>query len=51
MNVELKQLKEVLKFRLEFMIMMLNSGRTDDANDMMQRLFTAIEQVEGDYHE
>ena len=51
MNVELKQLKEVLKFQLEFMIMMLNSGRTDDANSMMQRLFTSIEQVEGEYKE
>jgi hypothetical protein len=48
---EVKQLKDVLKFQLEFMVMMLNSGRTEEANSMMQRLFTSIERVEGDYHE
>ena len=49
MNVEIKQLKDVLKFQLEFMILMLNSGRTDDANNMKDRLLATMEQAEGEY--
>jgi hypothetical protein len=47
----MKQMKEVLKFRLEFMIMMLNSGRQEEANAMLQQLLDTIDKVEGDYDE
>ena len=49
MNIELKKMKDVLKFRLEFMILMLNSGRQEEANSMLQRLLATIDKVEGDY--
>lgn len=49
MNIELKKMKDVLKFRLEFMILMLNSGRQEEANSMLQRLLDTIDMVEGDY--
>jgi hypothetical protein len=45
----MKQIKDVLKFRLEFMIMMLNSGRQEDGNEMLGKLLEAISQVEGEY--
>ena len=48
---EVRKLKDVLKFRLEFMLMMHSVGRTDEANEMLGKLFSLIEQVEGDYHE
>ena len=51
MNIELKKMKDVLKFRLEFMILMLNSGRQEEANSMLQRLLDTIDKVEGDYDE
>jgi hypothetical protein len=46
---EVKQLKDVLKFRLEFMLMMCEVGRTDEANEMLGKLLEAISQVEGEY--
>ena len=48
---ETKQLKDVLKFRLEFMLMMLNVGREEEANQMVAKLLEAISQVEGEYKE
>jgi hypothetical protein len=48
-TTEVKQLKDVLKFRLEFMLMMHSVGRTDEANEMLGKLFSLIEQVEGEY--
>ena len=46
---EVKQLKDVLKFRLEFMLMMHSVGRVEEANEMLGKLFSLIEQVEGEY--
>jgi hypothetical protein len=48
---EVKQLKDVLKFRLEFMLMMHSVGRIEEANEMLGKLFSLIEQVEGEYKE
>jgi hypothetical protein len=50
-TTEVRQLKDVLKFRLEFMLMMHSVGRTDEANEMLGKLFSLIEQVEGEYKE
>lgn len=48
---EVKKMKDVLKFRLEFMLMMQNVGRLEEANEMLGKLFNLIEQVEGDFKE
>jgi hypothetical protein len=42
-------MKECLRFRLEFMLMMHMAGREEEANKMLKRLFEAIDMVEGDY--
>ena len=47
---EVKKMKDVLRFRLEFMLMMHMAGRTDKADEMLQKLFSLIDQVEGDFH-
>ena len=44
-----KKLKDVLRFRLEFMLTMHNAGRDDMANEALERLFKLIDMVEGDY--
>jgi hypothetical protein len=49
--METKKMKDVLRFRLEFMLMMQNVGRLEEANEMLQKLFEAIDRVEGDYNE
>ena len=46
-----KLLRDVLRFRLEFMLMMQHCGREVEANNMLQQLFSALDMVEGDYHE
>ena len=46
-----KQLKNVLRFQLEFMLMMQHSGRDEEANSMLSNLLETIEQVEGEYKE
>ena len=48
-NKEVRLLKDVMKFRLEFMVTMFNAGRSDMANEALQRLFELIEQVDGEY--
>lgn len=46
-----KLLRDVLRFRLEFMLFMQQCGREVEANNMLQQLFSALDMVEGDYHE
>lgn len=46
---EPQELKAVLKFQLEFMLLMQSVGRIDEANDMLTKLFNTIEQAEGIY--
>jgi hypothetical protein len=46
----MQKIKDVLKFRLEFMILMLNSGRQEEANAMLQQLLATIDTVEGYVH-
>jgi hypothetical protein len=50
-TTEVKQLKDVLKFRLEFALWMHSVGREEEANESLAKLFKAIEQVEGEYKE
>ena len=45
----MRPMKNVLKFQLEFMLMMHMSGREEEANEMLQRLFKTIDRVEGEY--
>jgi hypothetical protein len=45
----MRPMKNVLKFQLEFMLMMHMSGREEEANNMLQRLFSTIDRVEGEY--
>ena len=45
----MRPMKNVLKFQLEFMLMMHMSGREEEANSMLQRLFQTIDRVEGEY--
>jgi hypothetical protein len=47
---EPQELKAVLKFQLEFMLMMQSVGRIELANDTLTNLFKTIEQVEGTYN-
>jgi hypothetical protein len=47
--MQVKPMKDVLKFQLEFMLMMHSVGREEEANKMLQRLFTTISRVEGEY--
>lgn len=44
-----RPMKEVLKFQLEFMLMMHSVGREEEANKMLKRLFNTIDRVEGEY--
>ena len=44
-----RPMKDVLKFQLEFMLMMHSVGREEEANRMLQRLFNTIDRVEGIY--
>jgi hypothetical protein len=46
---EPQTVKEVLKFQLEFMLMMQSVGRIELANDTLTKLFNTIEQAEGIY--
>ncbi len=46
-----KLLRDVLRFRLEFMLFMQQCGRPEEGNEMLGKLLEAISQVEGDYHE
>ena len=48
---EVKMMKNVLRFQLEFMLMMQYSGRDDEATKMLRNLFETIDQVEGEYNE
>jgi hypothetical protein len=48
---EVKKMKDVLKFRLEFALWMHSVNRTEEANESLAKLFSLIEQVEGDYKE
>jgi hypothetical protein len=48
-NSDVRPMKDVLKFQLEFMLMMHACGREEKANEMLKRLFTTIERVEGEY--
>lgn len=44
-----RPMKDVLKFQLEFMLMMHACGREEEANKMLQRLFGTIDRVEGEH--
>ena len=44
-----RPMKEVLKFQLEFALMMHSVGREEEANKMLKRLFSTIDRVEGEY--
>ena len=44
-----RPMKDVLKFQLEFMLMMHACGREEEANKMLKRLFGTIDRVEGDH--
>ncbi len=44
-----RPMKDVLKFQLEFMLMMHACGREEEANKMLKRLFGTIDRVEGEY--
>ena len=44
-----RPMKEVLKFQLEFTLMMHSVGREEEANKMLKRLFSTIDRVEGEY--
>ena len=44
-----RPMKDVLKFQLEFTLMMHIVGREEEANKMLQRLFTTIDSVEGEH--
>ena len=46
---EVKQLKDVLRFRLEFMLFMQQCDRPEEGNEMLGKLLEAISQVEGEY--
>ena len=46
-----KLLRDVLRFRLEFMLFMQQCGREVEANNMLQLLFSTLDKVEGEYHE
>jgi hypothetical protein len=48
---EVKKMKDVLKFRLEFALWMHSVNRTEEANESLAKLFSLFEQVEGDYNE
>jgi hypothetical protein len=48
---EVKKMKDVLRFRLEFMLMLHSVGRSEEADKMLGKLFSLIEKVEGDYNE
>ncbi len=44
-----RPMKDVLKFQLEFMLMMHACGREEEANKMLKRLFGTIDRVEGEH--
>ena len=44
-----RPMKDVLKFQLEFMLMMHACGREEEANKMLKRLFGKIDRVEGEH--
>ncbi len=44
-----RPMKEVLRFQLEFTLMMHSVGREEEANKMLKRLFNTIDRVEGEY--
>lgn len=44
-----RPMKEVVKFQLEFMLMMNMCGRREKAEEMLLRLLKTIDMIEGDY--
>lgn len=44
-----RPMKNVLRFQLEFTLLMHRCGREEEAEKMLKRLFDTIDRVEGEY--
>jgi hypothetical protein len=45
----MRPMKNVLRFQLEFTLLMHRCGREEEAEKMLKRLFDTIDRVEGEY--